>query len=388
MKKFITILLLVSLLIWQNAGTTLLYADTLTPTPTDTQVTPTATPSNNTPTPTPTPTPTIDPVTPTPIPIDTTTPTPTIASPITPTGDPSSISPTPVATTDASFSNSGLVNNAITSGGNSGDNTITASESADATPSATPQPGQSNASSTPEGNTSSNGSINTGTAAAGTAQDTSVNVNSINSQVVTQTINIFATQNGPIDLSAPGNIASDILLKDKNTDPVINVALLNNNNYAYVDTSISSAANSGDNSASTSGQFVINTGNAQSLVNLINKVNFTIVDSVVHIVIINIFGTLNGNIILPTVPNASSCADCGMSAIVTNNATVNNSVNSQAVSGDNTVALDSSGSATITTGNAGSLVNVDNVVNTNYLGVLFQHLFVNDFGAWNGSFMG
>lgn len=354
------------------------------------------------PTDTPTPTPTVDPNTVTPTP-DPTTVTPTIDPNTNPT-----VTPTP--TVDITATNSGTVNNNSQSTAISGDNAVlSASTSADpqatppadaaVTPTDTPNQNTNNDPNNPTNapNTSAtptpdqgNGNtiINTGNAVAVTNTDNSINTNSINSQFVNQTINIFVTQNGNLDLSVPLNIVSQLITQQNNVSPQINIQMNVDNSYAVVSNTIVNSANSGDNSATGSGQLIINTGNAYSVVALTNKVNFTIVDSVVHVITINIFGTLNGNIILPDLSHSTVCQGCGLSASIVNTATVDNNVSSTAVSGQNTATIPASGSATITTGNAVSVVNIDNIVNTNVIGMPFEHLFINAFGLWNGSFLG
>ena len=110
----------------------------------------------------------------------------------------------------------------------------------------------------------------------------------------------------------------------------------------------------------------------------------TVVNSHVHIITVNIFGNLNGNIILPVLDNSSTCATCGIIQNIQNNATVVNKLDSTADSGDNT----SEGSATITTGDATSYVNLLNIINANYDNVDAENLAINLFGDWSGSFLG
>lgn len=409
LRKLLIILLVIQVLAFQAVP---VFAQVVTPTDTPTP-SPTSAPSP-TDTPTVTPTPTIDPnATPTPTPtID-----PNAAVTPTPTVDPNAtVTPTP--TTDLTASNSGTVNNNTNSTAISGDNSVlSASTSADpnetpsadvtVTPTDTPTPtdnpstgtGNNSPNTNPSPTPSGNGSatVTTGNAVAVSNTDNSINTNSINSQFVNQTINIFVTQNGNLDLSVPLNIISNLITQQNNVSPQINLLMNSDKSYAVVTNNIVNNANSGSNSitgggsSSDSGQMVINTGNAYSVVSLTNKVNFTIVDSVVHVITINIFGTLNGNIILPDLAKSSICGNgnnCGLSASIVNEATVNNNVDSTAVSGQNSATVPASGSATITSGNAVSIVNLDNIVNTNVIGVPFEHLFINTFGLWNGNFLG
>ena len=273
--------------------------------------------------------------------------------------------------------NNADVDNSISSVGNSGENEI-------ATPSAeTLTDINDNSCSTPSGE---NASVNTGDAISEVAVDNNVNTNSINSEVVYNTINIFVDQNGNLNFSDPFTVAA-AMIPEHPDDEVINVSFTNVNNYAYLSNNISSYANTGNNTINTTNygdQAVINTGNAYSIVSLLNKVNFTIINSTIHIVSINIFGSLNGNIILPDFVQNASCATCGVTLAASNSATVVNNVDSEAISGQNSIY----GNGSINTGDAASLVNNLNIVNANFINTTVQGLFINLVGNWDGNFIG
>ncbi len=322
-----------------------------------------------------------------PTPSDTTTPSPTVDNSANVADTPSPTdSPTDTPTITVNGDNSGSVTNNVTSGGDSGDNTIASASATDTpTPSADPSDTTTPAPTSSNQNNSS-GSIQTGNANAATSVNNTVNTNSVNSEVVYQTLNIFVDSVGDLDLSQPFKIAQDVINQDKNDNNVINVKLTGNN-YAYVDNALVSTADSGNNTisgTSGTGTAIISTGNADSEVDLLNQVNFNVVNSVVHDITINIYGTVTGNIILPQLLQTSTCTSCGVSINSNNTAVVTNNVNSQAVSGQNTIA----GDATINTGNATSNVNILNVVNTNIINSYIEALFLNDLGLWHGNFLG
>ncbi len=389
-KKQLSLLLTVSLLFFYVAYPTLSFAQEVTPTTTtvdnsatvSTDVSTTSDTGNNSidATPTETPTPSVDPsITPT----DTPTPTPIL-----------SIDPSPTPAID--ISNTADVSDNSDSTTNTGNNSIIATGSGsidDATPSANNSSAQnmpsdslginSNNNST---SPSPNSTVQTGNATSATTIVNDVNTNSINSTVINQTLNIFVTQNGGIDLSDPFTIASNVISAHPE-DSVINVSVTNVNNYAYVTNDIASAAITGQNLINTPSQSAtINTGDAFSAISLLNKVNFTVINSQIHLVTINIFGNLSGNIILPD-PNASTnCSGCGVDMNINNTAQVSNNLNSTADTGDNSIIA--TGSASIATGNAQSSVNSLNLINTNVLGTNAEILFINNFGTWNGNFIG
>lgn len=344
-KKQIAILLTVFMLFF-NMAPGLSYAQVVTPTDS----------------PTPTPTDTSSP-TPTPSPTDSPAPTPSADTSLLP-------SPTPASGSDPT--NIGTADNVATSSANTGDNSLTATGSA--TTSSSNQTNQSSP-------TPNNSSINTGDAASVVNAQNSINSTAVNSNVVNQTINIYVTANGNLNLSDPFAVAASAIQANPN-DPVINVSFTNINNYAYLSNTINSSANTGGNTSNQSA--TINTGNAYSVVSLLNKVNFTVLNSQIHIVTINIFGTLNGNIILPDVNTSTNCSGCGINIAATNSGTLTNNVNSTANSGQNTAT----GSASIQTGNANSVTNILNILNTNAYGANAQVLFINVLGTWLGNFIG
>lgn len=340
-------------------------ADTLTTTPT-----PTINPQN---TPTGTPAPTID-----------TTITPTDTPTVSPTPDPSI---TPDATDSATIDNTGTVTNTSTSSATTGNNSLITTDNGGSSSNSQPpadQPQVENPTPTPTPSVS----IMTGDAVAITNVNNNINSTSVNSNIVNQVINIYIDQNASLDLSDPATFIADTI-KDHPNDPTINLHITSVTNQATVTNTVTSVANTGNNTATSPNGAAVTTGNAYSIVSDLNRVNFIAIDSVVHVVTINIFGTLNGDIILP-VPVASTasdqCPQCSGNTTVTNTATVTNSVTSGANTGDNTVTASTSGS--VQTGDATSQVSINNLVNTVLIGDNVFSLYIIPFGTWNGNFVG
>jgi len=269
------------------------------------------------------------------------------------------------------------------------DNALLATESAIPTSETVYTPdGSQSPVSTEQGSSGNNNtnSITTGDAISTTNIENAINTTSINSETLYQTINIYVTQAGDIDLSDPITIAVQAL-SERTDDPVINVALTGIHNFAYLSNDVVSNANTGNNLINTldaNGNII--TGNAYSTVSVINKVNFVVINSRVHVVTINIYGDLNGNIVLPNLQSSQSCQSCGVSLAVDSTAYVQNNVYSNANTGLNSITA--SGAASIATGDAQSAVNVVNLVNSNYIGVTTQALYITLFGSWNGNFIG
>lgn len=364
-KKYVAVSLTVLLLLTHSLFPVFVYAD-VSPTPTPAPDTST---TNTTPTPTPTPDPTV--ISPTDTPTPTPTPDPNVAS-----ASANSLTPTPTpdpASTTAS--NSADLTNTVNASSTTGGNSLIATNSATTNSDPTSQSSASTS-------VSNNSSIQTGNSASVVNAQNSVNSTTINSKVINQTLNIYITQNGNLNLSDPFTVATNAVQTHPN-DAVINVSFTNINNYAYITNNISSSANTGNNSINATGQnSTISTGNAYSVVSLLNQVNFNVVNSQVHVVVINIFGTLNGNIILPDPNTSTSCTSCGVNLNTNNNANVANNVNSATDTGNN------SANGSINTGNANSVVNNLNLINTNIVGQNTEVLYVNNLGTWNGKFIG
>src|SRR3989338_2465097 len=308
--------------------------------------------------------------TPTPTPTETQTqeePTPT------PTPDPTTVEAT----------NSAELNNNVSSDANTGDNTAT--QSGELTDETNTTNGTGEASET-NGSGESSATIDTGDAAAVTEGENLVNTNIINSKVIHTTINLFVNENGDINLSDPFEIAQNIVVDEQTLDPTINVLATDAQNYAFLSNDVVSIADTGANTIEGSMEATINTGNAISIVSLLNQVNFTIEGSTLYFITINIFGKLTGNIILPEFSALESCNNCGMSISTENQANVNNNIDSEANTGENGIIYSEEGK--IETGEAASVVNLTNFLNTNIFGLLLLNLTIKIFGNWDGNFLG
>ena len=292
------------------------------------------------------------------------------------------VTPTP-SQEDVSLNNSGNIENNIDSVAITGENEIIATDSAVITLEEDSLKSEEN--NQPDSNSST---IETGNAISEATVVNDINSTSINSAVNYQIINIIYDEEANIDLSNPIEIATSVL-SEKPNDQIITVKSTGINNFAYVSNDIVTNANSGENSIDTSEENAdIQTGNAYATTLLLNKVNFITVNSQIHVVMINIYGDIKGDIILPDIDYSNEgCSTCGISILADNNAVVENNVDSNAVSGQN--SINTSGStADIQTGDAVSTVNNVNFVNSNYIGVGIQSLYITTFGEWNGDFIG
>jgi len=363
-KKYLSIAVILLVVFTRVMGPVVALAEDIapTPTPTDVQeqtVDPTLTPTDETNTTNGTDSTTLE------------EPTPT------PTPDPTTIEAT----------NSAELNNNVNSDANTGENVATQSAEPTPTPADETASGSDpEATTTSEDTGGSNSAIDTGDAAAVTEGENLVNTNIINSKVIHTTINLFVNENGDINLSDPFEIAKNIVVEEQSLDPTVNVLATDAQNYAFLSNDVVSIADTGANTIEGSMEATINTGNAISIVSLLNQVNFTIEGSTLYFITINIFGKLTGNIILPEFSALESCNNCGMSISTENQATVNNNIDSEANTGENGIIYSEEGK--IETGEAASVVNLTNFLNTNIFGLLLLNLTIKIFGNWDGNFLG
>lgn len=279
--------------------------------------------------------------------------------------------------------NQGEVINEIGSTAISGENSITKptptpfSDSSSLEPTPTSQLEPEEASPTP---TPSQTVIETGDAFSLVEVENSVNTNKINSEFENQTLNVFS--DGDINL-ADGSSEEEMETEKEEGSGSLFLA---GENETYLENNISSLANTGQNEISGQENAQITTGNAYSVVSVLNQVNTTVVDSKIKVFTINIFGDIEGNIILPE-PNFSS-GEVGEGEVIQieNQSLVKNMIDSLAISGQNEAIT--SARVEIETGDAQSVVNLVNFVNTSLIGVNFFSLSINNFGGWEGNFLG
>jgi hypothetical protein len=291
--------------------------------------------------------------------------------------EPSS-SPSP-APTETAITNETQVNNEVDSGAITGENTITEpSPSPEATLLTEPLP-------TPDPSASPAIEITTGDSVTVTEVTNQVNTTEVNAQVIYRTLNIFL--DGDIDLTDSNTLQSIVnQVITENPETATITVNFDGTNIAYVSNEIISVADSGGNNIASATDSTITTGDAISVVSLLNQVNTTIINSQIYLVTINIFGDVNANIILPELTAGEPTPCCDQNIAINNQAVVNNQVASQAVSGQNTVVATTE--ASIETGDAASTVNVVNVVNTSYLNTSIAQLIINVLGEWIGSWLG
>ncbi len=226
--------------------------------------------------------------------------------------------------------------------------------------------------------------LSTGDSVAVTVLDNNVNSTEVNAEVVYHTINLYANESGTIDLSLPSELAAILIAQQPNDEEIH--ALFSVQSNATVTNNVTIDSNTGANSATGDDTVTITTGDAIALLSLLNRINFLMVDSVLHVAVINIFGTFTGNILLPDLLAglSTTCETCG-GVSVDNTAEVTTNATLTADTGNNTVTASD---GTVTTGNATAAVQLFDFVNTLIYGSQHAALYIHNFGTWNGQFLG
>jgi len=186
-------------------------------------------------------------------------------------------------------------------------------------------------------------------------------------------------------------------------------------NDGYLQNNLDILADTGDNNASnnTNGDNTIDTGDANVNANIVNALNNNVSGNIVYSVV-NIFGDLVGNIVLPLSVLQSFCGECfGMNTTVSNsdngaystnsnnvditntdstnqfnNATIDNNLVIDANTGSNNNSFGTGGDSTTITGAVDVEANVLNIANNNIEGGDVWLVLVNNAGNWIGQIIG
>ena len=189
----------------------------------------------------------------------------------------------------------------------------------------------------------------------------------------------------------------------------------NQTNNGTVNNDLYLTANSGDNTASgnTGGDSYITTGGATVVGNVLTFLNNNLSGNVI-LGVVNIFGDLIGDIILPeSAFSAFACATCGGNTTLINSGNGDNSDNNTssnqtvidtinqvnvadidnnliltANTGGNSASGNTGGDAYITTGNANVTAQVLNIASNNIIGGNWWLVIINRAGQWIGQIVG
>lgn len=258
-----------------------------------------------------------------------------------------------------------------------------------------------------QANENENVSIGTGDATALANVTNIVNTNILGSQFFFGVINVLGSFEGNLILPRPERFASQ-----ENADGSGSAVIFENQNQAEIQDSVLASAETGENEENdNSGNNLIQTGNAQAMANTFSLVNLNIFQNNWFFLIINNLGNWQGKIFGWQVPSSveepaegSQIFELGLNQptqgveediqieqtlpLLTfqnqNQAQVENNIQAQTSTGENQ-ANENQGNAAIRTGNARSLANLFNLVNTNILGGRWFMGLVNVLGDWSGN---
>lgn len=183
------------------------------------------------------------------------------------------------------------------------------------------------------------------------------------------------------------------------------------NNFSDVENNLTFVVNSGDNETNnnTGGNSEIKTGDSNIAANVVSFLNNNFISSTPQSLfgVVNIFGNLVGDIILPDIApqiniknsdngansNNDSSVNINNSQLITqsNTANINNDINIEVTTGansadDNTYQLGQDGK--INSGKASADVNVVNIANQNLINDAWWVVLVNRSGQWIGKILG
>lgn len=241
--------------------------------------------------------------------------------------------------------------------------------------------------------------IDTGDAYAGANVVNVANTNIIDANYMLLAVNNFGDWSG--DLVLPG--------KDYFMNMLYGMGVSGGNitvetdNAAKVDNTVSVEADTGNNTASSTGTSTIETGDAVASANVSNTVNSTFFNQDSLYILFRVHGNWNGNVFgLPPglswrstgngieifgsgdapFDEESDGSQSNLNIFSQNNADIKNNINVYALTGENQAQ---GGNASVETGNAYAGANVVNMANTNIIGRNWILAIVNIFGDWNGN---
>ncbi len=353
-------------------------------------------------------------------------------TPSTTSGDPSTVTPTDTTTTSTGPSASGSTASQTTN------NAVTAATTSSTAPTTTPdpssspdssqsnvnapdsQPAPTNSDSSSSNNdpttqnqntatignndnsaaTSGNATVSDnqrgGNATSGDADATAALINAIastsnlsGSGLQTFTYNLNGTNNGNIVIDPndimPASTSGAGTGFGQNTVNATNNDTINNN--------LNLAAKTGDATVSGNGKGGNATsGNATTEADIINLIESLISDKKSFLGVVNINGTLNGNIELPAnlidslLSRSGGGSSSNPSVIAANNISVNNNVSLTAATGNASVT-DNGRGGNAASGDATTKLNIYNLINSQIVGGNVLLVFVNVMGNWYGLLM-
>lgn len=243
--------------------------------------------------------------------------------------------------------------------------------------------------------------VNTGNAYAAANVVNLANTNIVDSNYLLLSFNNFGDMNGDIVLPN-ADFFSNLFGNNSGVGGGSSVQV-SNTNTANVTNNVGVTADTGNNTASTSGDGgTVTTGNANANAGVMNVINTNETGGTSVFLLFRVFGDWAGSVFnappgIEWAPTANGITlfssdgnTSGLSPLqqleVTNNSTaeITNDVKVYALTGDNKAEA-GAGSASVNTGNAYAAANVMNIANTNIVGRNWIFAIFNIFGNWKGN---
>ncbi len=206
--------------------------------------------------------------------------------------------------------------------------------------------------------------------------------------------NIFGSNHGDLtlDTSNLGPNSNTNISNQLNNNIDVNIA-----NNGSINNTIDLTTDSGNASVTkNTNAGSATSGDATASANVVNAINSSIAANESFLGMINIYGDLNGDILLPpgvlnslitsnalTSVDSSQIVNSNLLAEFTDNQTIKNNVNLGAMSGNSTVDSNTS-AGNATTGNATSNLTILNLTGRQVIGANALLVFVNVHGSWLG----
>lgn len=166
------------------------------------------------------------------------------------------------------------------------------------------------------------------------------------------------------------------------------------NNEAELENTLVLASDSGHNQANlnTQGDSTVQTGDANVAATVLTFLNNNLAGNV-SLGVVNIFGTLVGDIIVPeealkTQGEPKTNEETALASFQSNEAEIENNLVLTANTGENEGRLNTGGETVIETGEATAETQIVNVVNNNLTGGSWWLVLVNQAGEWIGKILG
>jgi len=218
--------------------------------------------------------------------------------------------------------------------------------------------------------------VQTGDATAVANSINTANINLVSSDFVWLVENILGQQETTINFydlilsilqNSGGNVSQDVIINTEQTSDLVS--------------STSASSNTGENNVE-GGTVGLTTGDAVAVANTINLTNLNLVGTNGVFAILNIVGTLVGDIIIPNFShlNSSDFPWGNVNIITEQNADVESRTSSVSTTGEN----DLEGLGNMTTGDATSISNTYSFANLVKIGDNWRWVIFNLYGNWDG----